>query len=262
MDNVDDFTVHLPSNTRFTDANSASKYTVKLALPVNLSGEWECSLKEIHYPRAWYNVAKNEGAIRLLIVDIATNISEAFQTKIPSGYYASNTALVNAVQSVAREALSGHPDKRNALRVRHDRFTGKAVFHLPEHVSLGFSPVLSTMLGLDVDPKGFKYVDENSTIPKFPMNINLVDSLYVYSDVVQSSLVGDVMAPLLRIVPVVGAYGEMCHVEYMKPVYFPLAKLTFPTVEIYITDSAGRKIKFRHGKTTVMLHFRRKKRRD
>lgn len=259
MDNVDDFTVHLPSNTRFTDANSASKYIVKLALPANLSGEWECSLREIHYPRSWHNVAKDEASIRLLVIDTATNHSEAFQTRIPSGYYASNLELVNAIQSAARNALARHPHKRSAMRVTYNRFTGKAVFHLPEHVSLGFSPALSTMLGIDVDPQGFKYVDENNSIPKHPMNINLVDSLYVYSDVVQSSLVGDVMAPLLRIVPVVGSYGEMCHIEYIKPVYFPVAKLTFSTIEIYITDSAGRKIKFRHGKTTVMLHFRRKK---
>ena len=47
------FYVYLPSNTDFLHENKASRYVTKLAKELTLGSDWECCLKEIHYPRSW-----------------------------------------------------------------------------------------------------------------------------------------------------------------------------------------------------------------
>lgn len=260
MDTIDEFTIHLPSNTRFMESNTASKYVVKLALPANLSGDWECGLKEIHYPRSWYNVS---GELAVMELRIARGFGRPAHLKLAPlqpGNYATNNDLTDGIQTALREVIKGQPATRNELKVYEERYTGRVRFEIPENISIGLHPHLSAMLGYGKPSGPLLTLTRNSRKqPEHPMTVQLVDALYVYSDVVQSSLVGDVMAPLLRVVPVRGEHGEMCHVEYIKPIYYPLAKLNFSTVEIHITDSAGRKIQFISGKTTVVLHFRRKK---
>ena len=58
--------------------------------------------------------------------------------------------------------------------------------------------------------------------------------------------------------PFVVFSGEMAFKEYSSPVYTPLAKHVFSTIEMYITDSAGRPVPFSSGKVTVLLHFKQK----
>ena len=64
--------------------------------------------------------------------------------------------------------------------------------------------------------------------------------------------------PLLSIVPLRGVFGEMAFKKYSSPVYTPLAKHVFSTIEIYITDSAGGLVPFSFGKVTALLHFKQK----
>ena len=259
MDNVDEFTVHLPSNTRFMEENCGSKFTVKLALPANLSGEWECGLKEIHYPRTWDNVTDSVGKMLMIVLDPMIRGLRKIKLGLPAKRYESPAALTTAMQKTLRAAIPQNPSKQAEIRVVYNEESGKAEINLPHGISLSLTPPLAHILGFDNTPEQNMYENHNGPKPTLPMSITLVDALYVYSDVVQSSLVGDVMVPLLRIVPVMGKLGEMCHKEYIKPVYFPVAKLNFSTIDIYITDSVGRQIEFEHGKTTIMLHFRRKK---
>ena len=261
MGSIDEFTVHLPSNTRFMGSNSPSKFTVKLALPVNLSGEWECALKEIHYPHSWCNVT--EGDTEISIWCYTTNNRGVTKSvlKLEPGYYGSNEEFARCIEETVHSAMGMFPDAwKQKFKVTPETHTGKLIFEIPPRITIAFNEKLGSILGFD--PPNQQLVGATHTPthrPKHPTIINVVDVLYVYSDVVSSSLVGDAIVPLLRMVPVVGRRGGMSHVEYINPVYYPVVKQNFSTIEIYITDSAGRKIHFRQGGTTIMLHFRRKK---
>ena len=91
------------------------------------------------------------------------------------------------------------------------------------------------------------------------MNLNRgIDGIYVYYDVIQTKLVGDSSVPLLSVVPLHGVFGEIAFKAYSSPVYTALAKHVFSTIEMYITDSAGRPVQFSSGKLTVLLHFNQK----
>ena len=71
------------------------------------------------------------------------------------------------------------------------------------------------------------------------MNLNRgIDAIYVYSAVIQIKLVGHSSVPLLTVVPLRGVVGEMTLKEYSSPVYTPLAKHVFSTIEMYIRDIA------------------------
>ena len=73
-----------------------------------------------------------------------------------------------------------------------------------------------------------------TTRGRFSMNLSRgIDSLYVYTDIVQTELVGDTATPLLSIVPIQGTHGEMVFKEYSTPVYSNLSKNVFSTIEIY-----------------------------
>ena len=74
------------------------------------------------------------------------------------------------------------------------------------------------------------------------------ESLYVYSSIVEPRIVGDKIAPLLRIVPITGRHGEMVAARFDHVQYMPVLSREFEAVEIEIRDDTGRPRNF-------FLHF-------
>lgn len=83
-------------------------------------------------------------------------------------------------------------------------------------------------------------------------------ALYVYSPIVQSQMVGDTQAPLLRVVSVKGNFGNIINERYDLIYYLPLARSNIDQIEVYIRDDVGEYIPFVSGRVVVILHFRRK----
>ncbi|GBO09387.1 hypothetical protein AVEN_233331-1 [Araneus ventricosus] len=75
------------------------------------------------------------------------------------------------------------------------------------------------------------------TVVKSPLEPDLCAHyrvLFLYTEIVESQTVGDVFAPLLRIVNVTGSDGEMVYVQYDGPYYIPLSRKIIDTIEIVI----------------------------
>ena len=85
------------------------------------------------------------------------------------------------------------------------------------------------------------------------------DTIYVYTDVVESRIVGDSVAPLLRALPVGGSHGETVSDRFTNIHYVPLLYSHFKSIEIDIRDDTGRRVPFEYGRVTVTLHFRRRR---
>ena len=85
------------------------------------------------------------------------------------------------------------------------------------------------------------------------------ESLYVYTNVVESCFFGDSLVLLLRIVPIHGGHGRTVpqHLDHVQ--YLLLLCKGFGTIEIDIRDDTGRPVPFERGKVTVTLHVRRRK---
>jgi hypothetical protein len=84
-----------------------------------------------------------------------------------------------------------------------------------------------------------------------------IHALYVYCDLLQFTHVGDIKAPLLRVVDSGGEVGDVITRYYERPRYVPLQKKNFDSIQIIIRDDLGEKIQFESGKVLLTLHFRR-----
>ena len=83
------------------------------------------------------------------------------------------------------------------------------------------------------------------------------NSLYVYCDAAEAIPVGDIKAPLLRVIDAAGNFGDMIHRLYTTPRYVPVSKKEFNTLEIDIRDDTARPVPFEFAKFVATLHFRR-----
>ena len=79
------------------------------------------------------------------------------------------------------------------------------------------------------------------------------DTIYAYTDVVESRIVGDSLAPLLRALPVSGSQGATVSDRFYVPVLY------FHFIEMDIRNDTGRRVPFEYGRVTVTLHFRRRR---
>ena len=71
-----------------------------------------------------------------------------------------------------------------------------------------------------------------------------IHNLFCYSSLVQNTTVGDVHAPLLRIVPVQGDVGDYLYETFEDRQYIPLQSNTFNVIEVLIGDRFGKRVKF------------------
>ena len=90
------------------------------------------------------------------------------------------------------------------------------------------------------------------------IDMDPLQAMYVYCDIVEPRVVGDTTVQLLRVVPVEGKHGEVVCKTYENVHYIPLQRKQFQTLEIYIRDDRGQRVPFECGKSIVTLHFKRK----
>ena len=83
-------------------------------------------------------------------------------------------------------------------------------------------------------------------------------ALYVYTYIIQNQLVGDVRAPLFRVVSVKSRFGDTTCVTYEQRQFLPLSRSNIQAVEINIRSDTGQLVSFESGKLIVTLIFRRK----
>ena len=80
------------------------------------------------------------------------------------------------------------------------------------------------------------------------------ECLYVYCDICELQPVGDVLAPLLRVVNVQGNYSDVVDRIYDTPHYVPVLKKQFGSIEIEIKTDQNTPLALQYGKTLVKLH--------
>ena len=244
----DDFYLVLPSNASMTrhPNNTLAQYITNLPRRICLSGEWECGLTEIHYPHDWYNVRD----ARLTVEHDGEMETDAY---FEDGYYDSPEALV--------KTLNG--DKPGRVKFGYEPVTQKIVAHMKGDTKFALYGDLPDILGFGTGDS--RNSIESSARSMFVRGYSIVDlrrgfeSLYVYSSIVEPRIVGDKIAPLLRIVPITGRHGEMVAARFDHVQYMPVLSREFEAVETEIRDDTGRPVPFERGKVTVTLHLRRRR---
>ncbi len=251
---------------------------------VSLLGDVLCARPRPPLHTSWsYEVTTVEGAEDLFKYHYA---------EVASGEYATAQLLGDAVSEAVTGALS-HDYPIKILKVLDYKYDAAAktgqysVLH--DHLSVFLvleQNVLANALGLTyrrVLPIIDSSDDTNGSLVSFdlpeyrtvyfltgnsgtsmlrkPIHMydGSIDTIYIYSDIVQPQLVGDVVSPLLGIVPVKTARGSRQVFTFKSPTYLPVSKQDFSSIHVKLRTPKGKPIPFPENSTNVvcMLHFRR-----
>jgi len=190
---VNQFYLTLPSNSSMDvfANNTAAQLITKLPDVLELDGEWEVALSEIHYPHAWYNIPQN--ACKFIVYYKSSIADEHLDTismipfeqwpvgnthmTIPEGYYASPQEIVNEMKKLVREHFAEMPPDDRYGYFKCTQQHEKYVFDIEPDAILIMNELLAMLLGFDERTMICPDRYESSTIP----NVNAaLPSLYVY----------------------------------------------------------------------------------
>ena len=90
-------------------------------------------------------------------------------------------------------------------------------------------------------------------VPVFPSDTS---SIYIYSNIVDYELVGNIETKLLRRVQANGVFGDHIEHRFSYPLYKKLAYDRLQEIEIMLCNDQGEPIKFEYGHVAMTLHFR------
>lgn len=163
-----------------------------------------------------------------------------------------NVILIPISNAISKdERIVSDIKKKNKMPkiILHD---SRLHFLLPRGMKISFYGRIKSVFNLS----DFKYDNNNTSDIIANNHLESVQSLYIYSDIIEYQLVGDEYAPLLRNVVVSQNYSHPVAINYDNPHYLPVNKSIISTINIDIRDDTGKEINFIQGKVEVKLHFR------
>lgn len=284
------FYLTLPSNSsqQFYPDNTMTDFTTKLPSTMELKGDWEASLSEISFVKTWKNLPSN--SLDILVdcnncdpkpfvghVSEEEHLQPASQNTDPTlyqltmrlkdGHYNNMEDLVFELNAAASTAFRVSTLSSSRKYTEQPTFYYKASANrmfaiLAPGMSIKFPPALESIMGFSPDQNPLVNASkEMQTIQgNFACDLQAgIHALYVYCDLLHYSHVGDIKAPLLRVVPCEGEPDSVITRYYERPRYVPVQKKSFDSIHIAIRDDLGDKIQFENGKVLITLHFRKTK---
>lgn len=279
--------------------NTVANYVTHLPTSIHLTGDggdWEIALVEAHYPCSFLTVC-NDATIFIYskpTIDheeaaaAAVDVTKVTALSVEPGNYkdivmystddkkAEATAVEASVISkltafkvepgnykdIDELLLTINADsklKQFNLEFQHDKTTGKVelISMKSDVLQIELSPTLALQMGYDLNNNNVK-INRKATRPP-NLLAGIPSHMYVYCDLVDPQLVGDTVAPLLKIVNIDMSdytYGSHKIVHFNDPHYVPVIKSMFESVEVDLRDSRGEKLPFQFGTTCMKLHLR------
>ena len=123
---VTQFYLHLPSNSslhKFPN-NTLTEYRVGLPQTINLKGDWEVALTEVHYPLSWNSVQGNFLNRFLLRNQDLYGVWEAMI--IPPGHYSSTDDVIAKMN----ELVDSEKRFKYNVKFSYDSLSRKVILHL------------------------------------------------------------------------------------------------------------------------------------
>lgn len=257
---ADDFYLTLPSNA--DKGSNASTFRIVLPRIIKLTEDWEVALVELIYPYSWYNVDNSKPIVSLETTEETITL---IMSKLKTGHYRQINDLLNAISESLPEQYRGY------VALEHDEKSNRVEIKLKDPViALHIPPFLLYMLGYNLNDQEQNNhtvlyspgIRQNTGIAPHPPDMRAGLSIfYVYCDIVEHSVVGNKLAPLLRAVAVQGQFGDIIDNIFVHPHYVPVLKKNFDSIEIDIKTDQNNSLALQYGKTLIKLHFRRRRNR-
>ena len=256
-------------------------FTTKLASPVELTGDWLVAISDIMLPKNWKTLPEKGLCISAdcsncpykpytgFPPENITNDAlrqQLFKVPIhlPSALYIDMEDLVHELNLASFDAFKT-PTNYNGQTPSSPAFYYKSsakriVITADAGMTIKFPAVLETILGLSPTQNPIVNTSDGKLTVQGDFACDLqagIHGIYVYCDLPHYVPVGDIKAPLLRVVSTAGKAGNVISRYYEDARYVPLQKKNFDSVHITIRDDFGNKILFENGKVLVTLHFKR-----
>jgi len=279
--------------------NTVANYVTKLPEKIQLTSEWEVGLAEMSYTKSWFNIRENYSIEIFTTDGNQYTTDDAILKKgyyptIEFLISKINERLKVYERGAFKNDLERSPSLRYDAIFNRIYITNGITKKRDSFVYPILAEDLELMLGLRNDSKvsflSFFYNEENNTAidessiklnrninyeqksnegnftvefeSPYPVQFNISElHLLVYCSIVQPVIVGNIQTNLLRQVeiPKGANFGEQCVLRYPQPFYYPIVSHEFDTIEIDIKDDVNERIPFDGGRSTVTLHFRKRK---
>ena len=290
MSNSFHIVVTSDASTEQHPENKAANFKMQLPNQLHLSEDWEVAMTNIVYPHTWQNVQRNQVSY---LLSYRGDSPWKLPIYLPSGTY---QRLEDLVKGMLTGLHSAFLDIHLKSTKKIHRIGGNECFYinpkaghyyefaLPPGFQVQLPKNLARALGylnhedrvpalyLITSPTSVQVNEDQSvtltaTTITMRRNDELVwgmlsshsfQSIYIYSDLIESLVVGDVQANLLRTIVPRGQPGDMIAEEIKIPTYHRLRTSLFSALEINIRGDTGQLISFASGVVRVTLHFRRR----
>ena len=290
MSNSFHIVVTSDASTEQHPENKAASFKMQLPNQLHLSEDWEVAMTHIVYPHTWQNVQRNQVSY---LLSYRGDSPWKLPIYLPSGTY---QRLEDLVKGMVTGLHSGFLDIHLRSRKTISRIGGHECFYinpkaghyyeftlppgfqvkLPKNLAraLGYLnhedrvPALYLITGTtSVELNDDQSVTLKATTITMRWNDEFVwgmlsshsfQSMYIYSDLIEFLVVGDVQANLLRKIVPRGQPGDMIAEEIKIPTYHRLRTSIFSALKINIRGDTGQLISFASGVVRVTLHFRRR----
>ncbi len=236
--------------------NTKSDFETELKMPLSLEyKKYEVGLTEFSYRRSW---KINLGHFKLINYESKTilfddniyvldGISIMSASYLMVSYFKNRVTLsftqLGQLKIVIGSSLSLEINGYFASLILDDTGVAKengdtSTFHKIDHLTL----------------KG------TNTFIITSNSINVVQEIYIYTNIIDEVHVGSEMLKLLRVVTVTGKVEENTSVIFILPHYLSLDSSYIDRIRMFICDSQGNKINFidSHSQVLYKLHFKLK----
>ena len=93
---------------------------------------------------------------------------------------------------------------------------------------------------------------------KFPPSLKRISNLYVYSDIVELSHVGNSQIPIMGFLPITTHFQENGHWVFNPPLYVKVKDKIINSITIKICTGTGENFPIEDGEVIIRLHFHRR----
>lgn len=248
------------SSVDYFPENKTTHFVTKLPKRLNLRGNWAVALLDIHVPLNFQTLPKEDEKRCVTFGRTLDGHESVTKFYIFPGIYTDLKDLIHEINDYGKEShleFILKPGSYTVVRKSCENVTCNYVQH-----KFDLCMTLKKILGFQPDRILSNEILNGEIWSDFPANLNasLPNNLFIYADICQPYMTGDICSKLLRNVALdhaLCAYGRTLSANFSQPIYVPLLTTSFETIEILIRDGAGEKVPIDHGLLSLTLRFKR-----
>jgi len=263
-------TLQSDSSSEILSENKISDFRNYLSSPITLnSNKYEVGMVECSYPQATNTIPIETKLFKMYLESPVGSDGQKYS-------FTADTALHNI--SDLLKAMNLHPESNQFVNFQLQSGYVNCKIHLPNNhrLKLYIPEKISNQLGFDLGTKLFETEKGNRyrgievtsssleghdsvTRAEFVPHFNVGNTrLFVYCDIVESSHIGNTLAPILRTFVNQSETKQEAILtsSFRQILYYPVTVQSFDNIRILIRTETGDPPSFMYGTFSCTLHFR------